>query len=353
MARLYKRKPEGVFWIDYRAEGRRIRESTGTINRRQAEKCLQSRLGEVVQGKFKLEDRSCAPTFREFCVKYMEWAKQNKRSWKRDWHSIQNLMPSFGYRRLSAIHPFHAESYKVLRNTQVKPATVNREVALLKHILNLAVEWGVIQRNPIRDVKLLREPRVYERFLSAEEAAKLIEACSKPLKWIVVAALHTGMRRNEILFLRWENVNLRDRFITVTETKNGEIRHLPLNRTMQEMLANLPQRSEYVFAQKNGKPYSWIGRAWGNAKAHAEIECRFHDLRHTYASYLVMNGVDLMTVKELLGHKSLAMVERYAHLSSDHKQRAIETLDGSFSGEDGTNVAHGTEYAETPTVLSY
>ena len=96
---------------------------------------------------------------------------------------------------------------------------------------------------------------------------------------------------------------------------------------MQEILKSIPRTSEFVFVQRNGQPYSWIGRVWKNAKKKADISgYRFHDLRHTYASHLLMNGVDLMTVKELLGYKALAMVERYSHLSSDHKRRAIETL---------------------------
>ena len=350
--RLFKRKPDGVYWIDYFADGRRIRESTGTNNRKLAEQCLHSRLGDVVQGKFKLKDRSPSPYFREFSDKFLEWAKQNKRSWKRDWHSIQNLMPSFGHRRLSAIHPFHVESYKSSRKAEVKPATVNREVACLKRVLNLAVEWGVIGHNPISCVKLYKEPQTCVRFLTEEEAGRLVEACSEPFKWVVVTALHTGMRRNEILFLRWEHVNLREGFIAVTETKNDEIRYIPMNKTMTEMLNNIPRRGEFVFAQKNGRPYSWIGRAWRNAKANAGVECRFHDLRHTYASHLVMNGTDLPTIKELLGHKSLAMVERYSHLSPEHKRKAVETLDATFSGKDGTNMAHDRRNAVNVCALS-
>ncbi len=340
MARIFKRKPDGVYYIDYHFKGRRLRESTGTKSRKEAEKCLHSRMGEVVQGKFKLESVDRIPHFKEFSVKYMEWAKENKRSWERDFYSLKNLLPVFGDKKLAEIHPFHVESYKIQRKSQVKPATVNREVALLKRILNLAIVWRVIQANPIRDVKLLKEPRIHEAFLSEVETSKLIEACKIPLKWIVITALHTGMRRGEILNMKWENINLKAGYITITETKNGEIRHVPLNQTMKKMIAGLPRISNFVFAKKDGSAYAWINRSWRNAKVKADINCRFHDLRHTYASHLVMNGVDLMTVKELLGHKTLAMIQRYAHLSGDHKQRAVEKLDNVFSGQDGTDMAH-------------
>lgn len=343
MARIFQRKPDGVYWIDYVVEGKRIRESTGTANKRLAEKCLQSRLGEVVQGKYKLEDRKPSPFFKDFCVQYLQWARENKRSAERDRYSFLHLKPFFGHRRLQEIHPFHVESYKMKRKAEVKPATVNRETALLKRMLNLAVQWNLLQENLIAKVKMFRESPYIERSLTQEEAEKLVLACKGIFKAIVTTALHTGMRRGEILGLKWKDVDMCKEVITLTRTKNNEVRFTPLDRTMRDMLSSLPVISDYVFAQPNGKPYSWIGRVWLNAKSKAGVQCRFHDLRHTFASHLVQNNINLMTVKELLGHKSLRMVERYAHLSDAHKRKAIETLDRSLGVEDGTFKAHGSE----------
>jgi len=341
MARIFRRKSNGVYYIDYFVDGRRQKKSTGTKNRKEAERCLQSRLGDIVQGKFKLEDRKPAPYFEEFSHVYLDWAKQNKKSWERDVYSLKELIPVFGGLRLAAIHPFKVEQYKIDRKKKVKPATVNREVALLKRILNIAVEWGKLKDNPIRNVKALKEPRGIDRFLSEEECSRLVKACQEPFRSIVITALNTGMRKSEILNLRWKYVNLKQRLIIVTDTKNGDNRFLPMNQTMLQMLSSMPRINEYVFVQQNGRPYSWINRAWRNAKARAGIEnCRFHDLRHTYASHLAMKGVDLMTLRELMGHKSMNMIQRYAHLSADHKRQAVEQLDSLFTGENVPNVSH-------------
>ncbi|HNR69718.1 MAG TPA: tyrosine-type recombinase/integrase [bacterium] len=345
MARIFQRRPNGIYWIDYVADGKRIRESTGTHNKKLAEQCLQSRLGDIVQGKFKVENRKPGPLFADFLETYLQWAKQNKRSWERDQYSIQNLKPFFGNRRLNAIHSFHVESYRVQRKEFVKPATINREVALLKRILNLAVEWGVLASNPISNFKMYKESIGVTTFLSEEEAQRLIAACRGTFQWIVITALHTGMRKNEILTLCWSQVDLKKNFLTLTRTKNGEIRYIPLDRTLRKLFAEIPRRSEFVFAKENGKPYSWIGRAWKNALAEAGVNCRFHDLRHTFASHLAMKSVDLYTIKELLGHKSMKMVQRYAHLSDEHKRRAIEALDHVFSEPLGTKLAHEVEMA--------
>jgi integrase len=341
MARLFQRKSNGTYYIDYMIDGRRIRESTGTSNRQRAEKCLHSRLGDIVQGRFKIADSQTAPFFKDFCQKYLAWAKINKRSWQRDWYSIQHLEPVFGKCRLSDIKPFQVEEYKIDRVNKVKPATVNREVALFKRVLNIAVEWEIISQNPIADIKMFKEPQVCLRYLTDNEADRLVSVCPIPFKWIVMTALHTGMRRGEILNLKWRQVYQQEQYLAVEETKNTEVRYIPMNQTMRQMFQIIPKISEYVFVQKNGQPYSWIGRVWKNVKQKSKVSCRFHDLRHTYASHLVMNGVDLTTVKELLGHKSLTMVDRYTHLSIDHKKRAVETLDGSLSNN-GTNLAHST-----------
>jgi len=294
-----------------------------------AERCPASRLGEVVQGRFKLEKVKPSPLFRDFAREYLAWAKQNKKSWERDAYSVAALEPVFGHRRLREIHPFHVESYKIWRKAQVSPATVNREVACLKRILNLATKWGKLQANPVREVKPFKEPRAPVRFLSEEEARRLIEACSPTLRPIVVVAIHTLLRKGEILGLTWDRVNLGERFITVVETKNGEPRRVPLNATVVELLEKLPRRGEYVFTNSSGKPYRCVKRIFAKACAKAGIRnFRFHDLRHTGASWLVMNGVDLLTVKKVGGWKTLAMVERYAHLSDEHLSRAVEKLAG-------------------------
>ena len=282
----------------------------------------------MAQGKFNLEKVKRSPLFRDFTDVYLRWAKEHKKSWERDWYSIKQLLPSLGNRRLSTINPFLIEGYKTQWGEAVSPATVNREVSCLKRILNVAVEWRKLQNNPIRQVKPYKEPKNTERFLSEEEAKRLLVACSSSLRLIVLTALHTGMRKQEIFGLTWDRVNLNDRSFKLVDTKNGEPRAVPLNATMMTLLESLPRSGEYVFTNSRGQRYHCIKSVFASALRRADIKhLRFHDLRHTWASWLVMNRVDLLTVKELGGWKSLAMVQRYAHLSDEHLRNAVETLD--------------------------
>ena len=146
------------------------------------------------------------------------------------------------------------------------------------------------------------------------------------------------MRKTEILTLTWENVDLKNGFILLNNTKNDERRDSPINETLRQMIINLPRRLDvpYLFFDAlSGKRYIDVKRSFNTACRRAKIkDFRFHDLRHTFASHLVIAGVDIMTVKELLGHKTLAMTLRYAHLAPSHKTKAVELLD--FKGRNQT-----------------
>ena len=164
---------------------------------------------------------------------------------------------------------------------------------------------------------------------------------SKP---IVTVALHTGMRRGEILNLRWEQIDLQHYFILLDKTKNGTRREIPINSTLEELFKNLPRgfESKYVFVNKDGKPYRDIKRSFHAALKRAGIcDFRFHDCRHTTASHLVMAGIDLTTVKELLGHKDIKMTLRYAHLAPGHKRKAVQVLDRIMDKNEDVNLYDG------------
>jgi len=215
-----------------------------------------------------------------------------------------------------------------------KPSTVNRLLATLKHMVNKGTQWemagdGALKQ--VRNVKLLPENNRRLRFLSIQECQRLIECCHKDLKPIVVVALNTGMRRGEIFGLKWEQVDLSHGFILLDVTKNGERREIPINTTLEYLFKEMLQRSidsKYVFAGKTGKPLTDIKKGFHTALRKAGIhDFRFHDLRHTFASQLVMAGIDITSVKELLGHKSLTMTMRYSHLSPGHKRKAVHVLD--------------------------
>lgn len=323
-------KKNGKWYIDYYSEGRRIREAIGP-SRKMAEQALAVRRAEIAQGKFDIRDVKRSPLFEAFANDYLDYSRDNKRSWKRDRVSLHSLIPFFKGKRLDQINPFLIESYKRKRKEQVSPATVNRELACLKHMFSMAIKWGKADTNPVKRVNLFKEERKPFRVLFPEAEERLIGAAPGHLKPILIVALNTGMRKGEILDLRWENVDLVNGVITVERSKNWKLRQIPMNSLVFETLRSLKRTGDYVFSKRNGGPRHSVRRAFEVAQEKAGIpKCRFHDLRHTFASRLVMAGVDLVTVKELLGHSSIATTMIYSHPSPEHKKRAVEVLGGHY-----------------------
>jgi len=216
------------------------------------------------------------------------------------------------------------------------------------------VEWEMVEEEVLkrlRKVKLLQENNRRLRYLSNEECLELIRTCDPHLRPIVITALNTGMRKSEILSLTWDKVDLKHGFILLDQTKNGERREIPINSSLREVLTELfqgtkerPRRVDVPFVfydPANGKAYKDVKKSFRSACKRAKIkDFRFHDLRHTFASQLVMAGVDLTTVKELLGHKQLTMTLRYAHLAPSHKVKAVDILDSVLSGKLTAQLVH-------------
>jgi len=221
------------------------------------------------------------------------------------------------------------------------PATVNRYLGILRHMFTIAIkEWQVCKENPVSNVSKLKETRGRTRYLSVEERKALLETCKKSdnpyLYVIVVLALSTGARKNEIMSLKWKNVHIDREVIILQETKNGEIRSIPLQGHGLELLKNLGAQSnqnpnDYLFKSPNNDKPIDIRTAWENALKNADIlDFRFHDLRHTTASYLAMNGASLTDIAEILGHKTLHMVKRYAHLSEAHTKKVVSDMNSKI-----------------------
>ncbi|OGL44472.1 MAG: hypothetical protein A2149_03875, partial [Candidatus Schekmanbacteria bacterium RBG_16_38_11] len=236
---------------------------------------------------------------------------------------------------LKDITPWHIEKYKSKRTKDgMKPATVNRELSCLKHIYTKAIEWGKAKENPVKKVKFFKENNERVRFLdkNSGEMEALLRACrestSPYLYNIVLLALNTGMRRGEIFGLKFADIDLERRIITIRETKNGETRRIPFNDEAKKVIEAIPKtESPYLFPSKNGGRLDNIQNAFETARDKAGLkDFRLHDCRHTFASYLVMGGVDLFTVKELLGHKDIEMTLRYSHLAPEHRKTAVSKI---------------------------
>jgi integrase len=219
-----------------------------------------------------------------------------------------------------------------------KDETISRRsvdicVARLKRMFNLSVDWGLMPSSPAARVRLFREDRRRVRYLTEEEETGLLDACSPQLRRVVLFALHTGMRRGEILGLRWQDVDTKNgvAIIPAEKAKGKRNRFIPLNSVALEVLDELPaslDRTALVFKNSEGGEWDRLRKHWEYAVFAAGLEdFRFHDLRHTYASRLVMAGIDLAVLRELLGHRDFEMTLRYAHLAPSRLKAAVTVLE--------------------------
>jgi site-specific recombinase XerD len=330
-------KGSGIFWIRYVDQfGKLHREKVGPKSLAKA--AYRKRKTEIREGKFFPEkiQRRREMLFHDMAKLYLEeHAKVNKRSWKTDEERLKRLIERFGDRRLSGITRQDVERLRAVLAQELSHATVNRYMALLKTVFNKAIEWGKTKYNPVQGIKQFKETHRI-RFLTDEEEERLEAVFHKEYwPWLEVA-FHTGMRRAEQFELSWENVNFQTRTLTIMLSKHGEIRHIPMNDRVMEILRSLPSRlnSPWVFTSSNGETpmdaNNFVRRIFMPALRKAEIkDLRWHDLRHTFASRLVMDGADLRTVQELMGHKTIVMTMKYAHLSPGHRMDTVQRLVGN------------------------
>lgn len=326
---VYKRG--NVWWIDYYLSGIRRREPVGKdgiITKGMAQGALRARLGEIAQGRYSLDKAKKPISFEKLVERFLEYSEANKRSWKRDICATDVFLKYLSGKKLSDITPFLVEKYKSDRRKQVKASTVNRELDVLRRMFSLAVAWGLITSNPVSQVKRFKVSNSNLRILSEEEFTRLYNSASSHLKPILLTAVHTGMRKGEILNLKWEDINLERGYILVRDSKNYESRAIPISQILKDELLKLKKQStgEFVFTYK-GKPIGAIKRAFSAALRRSGIRhCRFHDLRHTFATCLVMEGTDIASVQELMGHKDIRMTKRYSHPTPEHKRNAVEKV---------------------------
>lgn len=337
------RKSRGVFkrgniyWITYTGlDGKQKWESSKSTEKKDAEYLLACRRKEVAEGVAPpITKRNRNFTFNDLAEKYDLFVR-NQRSYKTKKNFIDNLKKEFGSLRLQNFSLSLLESYQSRRLAEGrKPATVNRYLATIKHMFTKAVDWEMVPEDTfkrVRRVKLSEENNRRLRYLSIEESDILVAAAEPHLKPILTTALNTGMRRGEILGLTWEQVDLKHGFLLLDKTKSGKRREIPINSSLSETLRTLlvARRIDipFVFFDPiTGRRYQSVKRAFATACRRAGIyDFHFHDLRHTFASQLVMNGVDITTVSKLLGHASLTMTLRYSHLSPNHLKEAVNIL---------------------------
>ncbi len=368
MGKLRKR---GKSWqIDYLdPTGKRIRKTFE--KKKEAEAELAKRVALIAEGRYLDVKVEYTSTMGELLDKYQENHKHQPAFYRNKSRWLKNFRDYFGAdKKVVDIRYVHLETYrnrlrqKLTRTgTMRKDSSINRELSCLRHVFKKAVAWEMLGTSPfdMGESLLLKENNQRLRFLTEEEIPRLLEACPTHLRRIVECALHTGMRRGEILSLRWSQV--RNGFIYLEKTKTNEARQIPINDRLAELFKEMRKErnfgQDHVFVYRRGedklkgeKPVrkrlavlpapeavSSIRTAFISALERAGIrDFRFHDLRHTFASHLVMQGASIKEVQELLGHKTLAMTTRYAHLSQEHKKKAVNLLN-KLTDRKGTAVA--------------
>lgn len=375
--------PEGriAYALSYRHNGS-PKEYTigrhGSVTADMARDIAKKRLGKVADGvdvqAEKKRDRVESKkkrynTLKDFIdKKYEPWALVSLKTGKEAVRCLRVDFPSFQPKKLTDITPWLMEGWiREARAKNFTPSTINRRAAVLKSCLSKAVEWGVIGENPLSGTKLLKTDKIPTvTYLTAEQESALREALvarqgkhrrgrDSHNKWlrargrptrkalkgtytdhlmpIVLLALNTGMRRGELFSLEWRHVDLKGRVITVAGSgaKSGHTRHIPMSDEAFAVLVAWRNQNEgdgLVFPSPDtGERMDNLKTAWGGLIREANLKgFRFHDLRHTFASKLVMAKVDLNTVRELLGHSSIDMTLRYAHLAPEHKAAAVAKL---------------------------
>jgi integrase len=280
-------------------------------------------------------------TLKELADEYLRYKTQEgKRSVGHDRKILESetsgLLAAFGATLpVRALASTAIAQYEQRRIGQVSAFTVCNELGVLRHMLRLAKRWGYIDQVP--EIEMPKKPAGRLRYLDEAEIARLLDACAKSrnpyLTTIVTLAINTGMRKGEILGLEWERVDVATARITLYQTKSGKPRGVPMNRAVYDALTALEpdaaKRQGFLFRKRDDRRWGQIRRAFETAAAKAGLkDFRFHDLRHTAASHLVMRGASLADVKEILGHADLKMTLRYAHLGPAHLRGAVDRLDG-------------------------
>jgi len=350
---LYKRHQ--VWWMSVMYQGRQVRRSTGTTDRRLAKAILAKVRVQIVEGRFFERQEEQSRTFEELMERYLTEHAARKAQPRHYRSYAKHLTAFFGGYTLAEITPNVIVDYKNRRYAAgLKPASINRELATLKKAFNLAVkEWEWCRDNPVSRVSMEREHNQRDRWLSLEEERRLLDACAPWLHDLVTFALHTGMRMGEIVELTWRGIDFTRRTVTVFRSKNGERRTIPVNDTVLSVLKDKAKlrslKTEVVFCSKvfTALECGHLRRSFRVALCKAQIEdFHFHDLRHTFATRLVQAGVDLYKVQRLLGHQSPIMRQRYAHHYPESLRDGVELLDRLPSGS--TNLS---QPAGAPTEL--
>lgn len=331
-------------------EGKRVRKSFGQ-QKKVAELYLKNVEVKMAKGE-ELSPKYEFISLDDFIAKYLQYCRDNKSTgtYRTDLNRIKTLrqfLQSKGIERLEGTTPAVIEELRSLILQNSSGATFNHYLTLIKAMRNKAEVWRYLRENPLKDFRKLKSTNAKRvRFLTPEEISAILANAGDLMQSIMKILLYTGMRRSELVYLTWDDVDFHNKLTTIQSQpeegfhpKSRRPRSIPINPEPEQLLLDLPQEGRYIFDNCNGKPKHskecYTKRVARILESAGVRNANLHTLRHTFASHLVMNGVDLRTVQELLGHSTITMTEQHSHLSPDHRTRAVNRL--SFRG-DGTTL---------------
>ena len=334
---VYKRG--GVYWYEFWFRGQRFRQSTGFNNKTVALRAEAIRRAELAEGRAGIAQRKPCPTFERFVTdEFLPWSEKqheaHPKTHKRYTVSSKPLIAFFGKVPLDGISSGHVEKFKLVRASEISSAGTNRDLAALRVMLNLAIRQGYIERNPVSGVKFLPEGPGCMRVVSHEEQQKYLAAANPLLRDVAVLILETGMRPDEVYRTEPKNVHLDRRYIFVPNGKTRFARrNVPLTDAAVQVLTHRSKTAlgAYLFPYSDdpNRPLVSLQKQHEAAMKRAEIQPKFriYDLRHTFGSRLAMAGVDLATLRELMGHSHISTTMRYVHPTPEHKRDAMRKLE--------------------------
>ncbi len=337
-------------------DGKRHREKTPASTKEEAQAILRKRMSEIT--KAKLTDAPSVEALKP--VSFEEFVKEEYLPHCKATHTVSTysgnmkfakaVMPTFGRKLLRSITTGDIQKFvdqrahRVLRYGKVeggkkipiiaKPATTNRELMFLSGAMREALRRGYVERNPATGIRQLPEHNDKLRWLTPQEEERILGYCPAWLKPIVLCALNTGMRQGEVLHLKWADVDFEQKIVRVARSKNHRTRYIPMNRALVALLEAIDHftgkdgPNPFVFVNhKSETRFVDIGHRFGRVTRRAGYnDVTFHTLRHTFASRLAQAGVPLNTIRELLGHGTMMMTMRYAHLAPNNLREAVEIL---------------------------
>lgn len=351
--RHFKGKPDRCFDICYRdSQGKLVWEKAGWLsegyNAAMASQIRSERIRTIRHGDQIIKRKPREVTLKEVWQRYDEWLETGKRHPRDDRDRYKkHIEPMFSDRPLSKIQPYDLEKLTIkLTNDGLAPATVKHVLVVVRQLINKAIAWGMWSgENPVKKIKLPKLNNRRERFLTRQEANALLaelKNTSAQLHNIALLSLHTGMRAGEIFALKWGHIDAENGLIHVADPKSSRARKAIMTATIKELFQSLPsgEPSDFVFHSRVAGPIKEVSHAFdravnklgfNNGITDRRQKVTFHTLRHTFASVLAIKGRPILTIKDLLGHQSLAMTERYSHLTPDHKKQAVEDIESFFN----------------------